>query len=330
MLSLYTSAFCCGWNVDISGPQNVCPDVPGTVEYTATVNGAFNCLCWTVEGGTVSNTTPPFGDACNFADIFPCTSLGGVLINGVTTGGGTSVARINWNSNPGPKRVTARVVAVGGGILATDVLNVTVPGPTIEGLPQPPVICLNQQPGVALSASPGSTNHQWSVTTNASPPPTIIDFGSSIEILSLVPNASYNIFLTANYCGLTQSQMTFFTTQQFCQDFTGSDPPNTGKDLNNNSGVDQKLSINRSPFGNKANVFPNPVKNGQSVTIQLPTNTDQTVNIDVTDLTGKMIKRYQSIDSGQSLDISELSGGVYFLSLQGEQYHDVIKLMVQD
>ncbi len=60
------------------------------------------------------------------------------------------------------------------------------------------------------------------------------------------------------------------------------------------------------------NLYPNPAKN--QLTIELENNSSETILIH--DISGRLVKRFQSNSSSTTIDISELESGLYFISLE--------------
>jgi hypothetical protein len=78
------------------------------------------------------------------------------------------------------------------------------------------------------------------------------------------------------------------------------------------------------------NVFPNPTYG--IVNLELNIGYQQAVEITVTDYSGKLLKTEQFTvlnTSYRTLDLSDLSSGIYFLNIKGEQYNVTKKIVIR-
>jgi hypothetical protein len=76
----------------------------------------------------------------------------------------------------------------------------------------------------------------------------------------------------------------------------------------------------------KISVFPNPVI--QNLTIQLPTDSNDPVNIKMVNLIGQLVLQQDIYGSEIQLNLGELKEGIYLLDIRSE-YDHVIKKVVK-
>jgi hypothetical protein len=68
---------------------------------------------------------------------------------------------------------------------------------------------------------------------------------------------------------------------------------------------------NKTELQNKLSVYPNPFSERVTISNQSELN----LAIEVSDITGKLIKSVQSNESSISMDLNELTTGVYFITV---------------
>jgi hypothetical protein len=92
-----------------------------------------------------------------------------------------------------------------------------------------------------------------------------------------------------------------------------------------------QLGVAENTFRLKSNAYPNPCVNELNIAYQLPANL--TIKMTLTDMVGKTVvtvlnEKQNSGSYKQKINTSDLSPGVYFLSLQAGDYKETRKIIV--
>ncbi len=144
-------------------------------------------------------------------------------------------------------------------------------------------------------------------------------------MMKMVPNASGTAITTtagtpisgqisASLAGTFIEEMTDLEVVIFIQD-------NVTKQVMQSKTAQIGLLSNESYVKNKINIFPNPANDF----IQL-SNIDQ-ANIVITDMTGKVVLIQNNVSEDASINISNLTSGVYFVSVNAENTQETIKFI---
>ncbi|MCY1375401.1 hypothetical protein D9M69_628130 [compost metagenome] len=75
----------------------------------------------------------------------------------------------------------------------------------------------------------------------------------------------------------------------------------------------------------QANVYPNPAE--ESITVDLGTVPPGRVTIELIDLSGKVVRTFQTMKQVSILDLQHIAAGSYFLSIQNGQSAEQLKVI---
>ncbi len=98
-----------------------------------------------------------------------------------------------------------------------------------------------------------------------------------------------------------------------------------GKDVELNYALSILLDIPEIERITKYHIYPNPA----TTTFIVESGSNNPVNIRITDLSGRMIRKIEQYDEGVSIDIRELKSGLYFVSIYNDQEYQAEKLLIQ-
>lgn len=155
------------------------------------------------------------------------------------------------------------------------------------------------------TAFSAATHYEYAITTSETPPAQgTTTTNTSVGLQGLLPDSKYCLHIRS-FCSVTQTY-TDWQTQCF----------NTS-------------ASNITPLAEKTflSAYPNPAGNILYLNLARTTSAQ---NIRITDPTGRIV--YQGVLSGtsESIDISALSAGQYFIIVSGAETHEVAKFIKAD
>lgn len=84
---------------------------------------------------------------------------------------------------------------------------------------------------------------------------------------------------------------------------------------------------------NESKAYPNPIKSGNELSVEITTASEMHLEVYVMDIIGNRLFENELYSNGgsvkQMLNTYELKPGIYFLHVSGDDYKDVIKLIVR-
>lgn len=208
------------------------------------------------------------------------------------TGGTNAVLTVTPSSN-----TSYTVVGAGSnGCSASAVVQVIVnPLPSVQAAVLPAQICVGETATLQPATTAAGLSYTWISPTMYVPAPTAIVVGNP----SLLGTMTYTVNAT-NSNGCTASSNIALTVAA-CTGLAN---------VNSNEGL---------------NVYPNP--NNGSFTIELVNG--QNKNIQVMDVTGRIVSTTVTSDDKAEINISNLANGVYYVKIQSNNKSDVVKVVKQ-
>lgn len=71
----------------------------------------------------------------------------------------------------------------------------------------------------------------------------------------------------------------------------------------------------------KVSIYPNPTNDFFRI------NVEETVSVDVVDITGKTVAQFRNVDNNANINVSQLNSGVYFVNIRGNKTFEPVKLI---
>ena len=144
-------------------------------------------------------------------------------------------------------------------------------------------------------------------------------------MMKMIPNASGTSISTSAGTSIT-GQISVSLATTFIEDMNDLEvilfiQDNNTKQVMQSKTAQVGLLSNDGFVSNKINIFPNPANDF----IQL-SNIDQ-ANITITDMTGKVVLNQVNVSEDASINISNLTSGVYFVSVNAENIQETIKFI---
>jgi len=98
-----------------------------------------------------------------------------------------------------------------------------------------------------------------------------------------------------------------------------------GKDVELEYAINTLLSIPEVELQKEFRIYPNPAVAAFHIEIE----SENPVTIRISDISGRLVKFVEHVTPGQTIDVTNLKAGLYFITIDGNQRYRVEKLLIQ-
>lgn len=98
-----------------------------------------------------------------------------------------------------------------------------------------------------------------------------------------------------------------------------------GRDVELEYAINTLLDIPEITLQKEYKIYPNPA----DASFHIRYDTEKPITVRITDVTGRLVKLVEHVTSGQTIDVTSLKAGLYFITTDANQRYVVTKLLIQ-